>query len=187
MTESTPARPQRRTLYLMLALFFVPLAASFTLYYGVGWRPAGGANHGELIQPIRQLPATMAELEGRWALIYVGDGACDEACRHTLYIGRQVHTLLNKDMRRVQRVLVATANCCDRAFLAAEHEGIHVIDAADAAIGQPLRDALPAGDHSNHLFIVDPMRNLVLRFDARENPKGLLDDLKKLLKLSHIG
>jgi hypothetical protein len=27
----------------------------------------------------------------------------------------------------------------------------------------------------------------MMRFDVRENPKGLLSDLEKLLKLSHIG
>ena len=37
------------------------------------------------------------------------------------------------------------------------------------------------------LYIVDPLGNLMMRFDARQNPKGLLSDLKKLLKLSHIG
>jgi len=34
---------------------------------------------------------------------------------------------------------------------------------------------------------VDPLGNLMMRFDARQEPKGLLSDLQKLLKLSHIG
>ena len=34
---------------------------------------------------------------------------------------------------------------------------------------------------------VDPLGNLMMRWDTRENPKGLLSDMKKLLKLSHIG
>jgi hypothetical protein len=50
-----------------------------------------------------------------------------------------------------------------------------------------LAERLPPGEHTHDLFVVDPLQNIVLRFDARENPKGLLDDLKKLLKLSHIG
>jgi hypothetical protein len=29
--------------------------------------------------------------------------------------------------------------------------------------------------------------NLMMRFDVAENPKGLLKDLERLLKLSHIG
>lgn len=187
MPDPAPAKPSRRTLYIMLALFFVPVAASFTLYYGIGWRPAGSTNHAELLQPLRQLPASMAELEGRWALVYAGDGACNEACRHALYIGRQTHTLLNKDMGRVQRVLLATSNCCDREFLGREHDGLLIRDVGDDAASSELRAALPPGDHSHHLFVVDPLRNVVLRFDTRENPRGLLDDMKKLLKLSQIG
>ena len=47
-TVATKRASQRRMLLLLVALFFVPLAASFILYYAVGWRPAGGTNHGEL-------------------------------------------------------------------------------------------------------------------------------------------
>lgn len=179
-------KPSRRTLYLLLALFFLPLAASFALYYS-GWRPGGGSNHGELLQPLRQLPEAMRGLEGKWALFYVGGGDCDEACRHALYIGRQTHILLNKDMGRVQRALLATGDCCDRAFLDAEHEGILVVDLGASGLRDALLAALPPGDHSHHLFVADPMRNVVLRFDSREDPRGLLSDLKKLLRLSHIG
>src|SRR5919108_5526828 len=155
MTDPTCAKPSRRTLYLMLALFFVPVAASFALYYGIGWRPAGSTNHGELLQPLRQLPASMAQPEGKWALVYAGDGACDAACRHALYIGRQTHTLLNKDMGRVQRVLLATSNCCDREFLQQEHDGLLVRDVDGAGARGDLQAALPPGDHSHHLFVVD--------------------------------
>jgi hypothetical protein len=186
MPESSPPKPQRRTLYLLLALFFVPLAASFALYYS-GWRPAGGTNHGELLQPVRQLPPGVKALEGKWALVYVGDGACPEACRTALYIARQTHTLLNKDMGRVNRALLATQQCCDEAFLDAEHPGIKVFDVSDPPAREELLALLPPGDHSHHLFVVDPMMNIVLRFDTRENPRGLLEDLKKLLRLSHIG
>lgn len=187
MADPAPATPSRRTLYVMLALFFVPVAASFILYYGADWRPKGSTNHGQLLQPLRQLPASMADLEGKWALVYIGDGACNDDCRHALYIGRQTHTLLNKDMGRVQRVLLATSNCCDREFLAREHEGLIIRDLGDGAASSELQATLPAGDHSHHLFVVDPLRNIVLRFDTRENPRGLLDDIKKLLKLSQIG
>src|SRR5690606_24969529 len=143
------------------------------------------ANHGELLQPLRQLPAAMQALEGKWSLVYVGDGRCDDACRNALYTARQTHVLLNKDVERLQRALVATSGCCDRSFLDTEHAGIHVYDATDPALRAAVLSVLPPGDHANHLFVVDPLLNIVLRFDARENPKGLLEDLKKLLKLSH--
>ena len=53
--------------------------------------------------------------------------------------------------------------------------------------GRDLLSCVSRGQRANSLFIIDPLGNLVMRYDARENPKGLLDDLKKLLKLSHIG
>ncbi|HUG73842.1 MAG TPA: hypothetical protein VMK82_10485 [Steroidobacteraceae bacterium] len=187
MPESVSPKPQRRILYLLLALFFLPVATSFFLYYGMEWRPAGGTNHGQLLQPMRQLPASAQQLQGKWALVYVGDGACGEACRHALYIARQTHLLLNKDLWRVNRALLDTANCCDRAFLDAEHEGILILDLAEPATRAELLAQLPPGDHSHHLFVIDPLQNIVLRFDTRENPRGLLDDLKKLLKLSQVG
>ncbi len=184
-----PASPKtsRRTLYLLLGLFFVPLATSFILYYVVEWRPAGGTNHGELLQPLRQLPEPVSALQGKWAIVYVGDGACDAACRNALYVARQTHVLLNKDMDRLDRAFVATSGCCDQAFLDAEHAGIRVFDASAPDARAGLLAALPPGDHADALYVVDPLLNIVLRFDARENPKGLLEDIKKLLKLSHIG
>jgi hypothetical protein len=188
MTDPAPPKASRRTLYLLLALFFLPLAASFVLYYGVEWRPSAGANHGELLQPLRQLPEPLAKtFEGKWAMLYVGDGACDAACREALVVARQTHLLLNRDATRMRRAILATSGCCDRDFLEREHAGIEILDAADPALRGQLLDSLPPGEHAHDLFVVDPLSNVVLRFDTRENPKGLLEDLKKLLKLSHIG
>jgi hypothetical protein len=187
-------RSSRRTLFILCALFLVPLASSFILYYGIGWRPAGGTNHGELLEPIRQLPPDFAGLlEGSgaqprsWALAYVGDGRCDADCRRALVFARQTRLSLNKDMSRMNWGLLATANCCDLAYLDSEHKGIKVFEAGDEAGINALLDVLPPGDHRHFLFVVDPLGNIVMRYDVREAPRGLLDDLKKLLKLSHIG
>src|SRR5687768_10578630 len=114
-------KTSRRTLYLLLALFFAPLAASFILYYGASWRPAGGTNHGELLEPIRQLPPLTKSLQGKWALVHVGVGACTEACRNALHIARQTHLLLNKDMDRIDRVLLATDGSIDRARIESDY------------------------------------------------------------------
>jgi hypothetical protein len=178
----------RRTLLILAALFFVPLAAAFILYYGVGWRPSGGSIHGELLQPMRQMPEVFAPLLGKWTLVYVGDGQCDADCRRALVDARQTHLLLNKDMDRVNRLLLTTGNCCDLAYLDKEHPGLKVND-----ISEPVEDLdhwlalLPPGDLRHWLFVVDPLGNIVMRYDVRNGPRGLLDDLKKLLKLSHIG
>ena len=178
----------RRMLLVLAALFFVPVAASFVMYYGFNWRPSGGTNHGELLQPIRQLPDSAASLRGKWTLFYVGDGACtQEDCRHALWLARQTRLALNKDMLRIDRALFATQNCCGGDFLGDKNEGLQVFDISEPVAQAALLNLLPPGDHANDLFIADPLGNIVLRFDVRTDPRGLMDDLKKLLKLSSIG
>lgn len=186
-----------RTVLGLGALFLLPLAASFWLYYGAGWRPAGTTNHGELIQPPIPLPAvkraSAAERSAahdvfrrQWTLVYVGNGGCDRDCREALYLMRQTRLALNKDMSRIESVFLVTDGCCDRGFLAREHAGLLVIDTTAADAQAALRP-FPTRERAHTLFIVDPLGNLMMRYDARRNPRGLFDDLKKLLQLSHIG
>ncbi|MEO8315536.1 MAG: hypothetical protein ABI645_12175 [Pseudomonadota bacterium] len=181
------APKSRRTLYILVALFFLPLAASFILYYGVGWRPAGGSIHGELLQPIRQMPSAAEKLLGKWALVYVGNGKCDADCQQALVFARQMRLMLNKEMDRVNRAFLSTGDCCDLAYIDKEHEGLKVYDVSEPEAYAQLMGVLPQEDLRHWLFVIDPLGNIVMRYDVRESPRGLLDDLKKLLKLSHIG
>ena len=186
-------RRGRQVLLLIGALFLVPLAISFALYYGQ-WRPSGSSSKGELITPARPLdaaglkqadgqPASGKVLIGKWSLIYIGDGACDTACRTALVLGRQTRLALNNEMQRVQRVFLATDHCCDSAYFAAEQPGLIALDASAAP---QLLAQFPA-DRAHSLFIVDPLGNLMMRHDAAQTTEDLLSDLKKLLRLSHIG
>jgi cytochrome oxidase Cu insertion factor (SCO1/SenC/PrrC family) len=186
-----------RMLGVLAGLFFLPLAVSFWMYYGTDWRPARRVNHGELIAPARALPsaALPTAIEGvsaqkdtfrkKWSLVYIGSGQCDQVCRHALYVMRQTRLSLNNEMTRVARVFLVTGECCDRDFLQREHPGLDVLDASGAA-GAALLPTFPA-EREHSLFIVDPLGNLMMTYDVRQNPQGLRDDLKKLLSLSHIG
>jgi len=191
--EVSPRRG-RRTLLLLAAIFLVPVAIAFTLYYGKLWKPTGSSSKGELIDPARPLdvsglrnpdgtPASPVALQGKWTLLYIGDGACDDACRTALVFGRQTRLALNNEMTRVQRVFLATGHCCASAYFAQEQAGLVALDASGA---QQLLAQFPA-DHDHSLYIVDPLGNLMMRHDAAHISKDLLTDLKKLLKLSHIG
>jgi hypothetical protein len=188
-----------RTLALLAALFLLPLVIAFLVYYATAWRPAGHVNHGVLISPPRPLPLlrlpqlaggdvpdAATPLRGKWSLVYVGDGACDVDCREALKVMRQTRLALNNDMTRVARVFLATGECCAREFLAREHPGLTVLDAT-GAIAAPLLGEFPPLNRENALFLVDPLGNLMMSYDARGDPHGLLEDLKKLLRLSQIG
>jgi hypothetical protein len=83
-------------------------------------------------------------------------------------------------------VFLVVSACCDRTYLAREHPGLEVRDATVPG-ARPLIEQFPAQGREHTLFVVDPLGNLIMSYDARENPRGLLQDLQKLLRLSHIG
>ncbi|HEU5136881.1 MAG TPA: hypothetical protein VFU13_17165 [Steroidobacteraceae bacterium] len=186
----------RRTLLIIAAVFLLPVAVAFTLYYGKLWRPAETSSKGQLIDPARPLvvsglrnpdgtAADASALTGKWTLLYIGDGRCDDACRTALVFGRQTRLALNNEMTRVQRVFLATGNCCDTDYFAREQAGLIALDASAPEAANLLAQFPEAREHT--LFIVDPLGNLMMRHDASVTSKDLLTDLKKLLKLSHIG
>lgn len=203
MTASTEPRPKRRGILGILALlFFAPVAVAFFLYYGRSWTPGGNTSHGELINPARPLPevslptpegGTSGEqfLKQKWSLVYVGAGSCDDTCRQSLHNIRQVRLSLAEKMERVQRVFLYTGSCCEQPFFSKEHEGVIAVS-ADCGGGRqmlerfPLYNDVPPAE-AGRIYIVDPLGNLMMSYPAGANPKGMREDLKKLLKLSHIG
>jgi hypothetical protein len=202
MTATVQTRPNRLPLIGLFALFAAPLAVAFWLYYGTDWRPGRTTNNGELVTPVRELPAlgyaqpaTRGEVEklfaGKWTLVVVADGRCDEACRNSLVYARQTYIGMAQLSARMQRVLLATGQCCDRTYLDTEHVGLRTVDLTGSDALAAGRDALlgafAADRQGEQIFVVDPLGNLMMRYDTRLNPKGLRQDLKKLLDLSHIG
>ena len=186
-----------RTLALLAALFLLPLIGAFCTYYGSSWRPAGMLNHGRLIAPPRALPALAlpavlppgtppVALRAQWSLVYLGAGDCDPACAQALYVMASARLALNKDLARVRPVFLVTRDCCARERLAQADPALLVLDASGVA-ATALTAAFPVEERAHTLFVVDPLGNLMMRYDARENSRGLLEDLQKLLRLSHIG
>ena len=187
-------RRSRRQLIILAGIFFAPLALSFYLYYGhSGLQPGARVNHGELILPVRTLPQeSLARLGGgetgagflqqKWTFLYAASGSCGGDCQRRLYDTRQVRAALGRDMGRVQRVFIAPAGCCDAGYLASEHPDLITIPEASAT---RLLAALPHGP--GDIYIVDPLGNLMMAYASDAPPKGLLEDMKRLLKLSHIG
>jgi hypothetical protein len=200
-------RRQRRLLIGLALLFFAPLGVSFYLYYAGDWRPGHRVNRGDLVDPARPLPEVSLPLaraapaagadrthpdflKRKWTLLYWGSGGCTARCRTDLYNTRQVRTALNRDMDRVQRVFIADGECCDWRYLDREHPDlVTVLGTPDAA---PLRRLLPTFDGidpaaADRIYLIDPLGNLMMSYAPNSRPKGMLEDLKRLLGLSSVG
>lgn len=201
-SDATTQR-SRRPFWILVALFFAPLLLSFLLYYGgIDWRPTGRTHQGDLIDPARPLPQvtlptpagdalSLESLRGKWALVYIGDGRCDARCREALALIRQSRLALGDDMKRVNRLFLSTGECCDLDYLQAEHIGLLVAQ-VDNAEGERLLAEFPRYAQqpvatAGRIYIVDPLGNLMMSYAPDAPPKGLLKDMEKLLKLSHIG
>jgi hypothetical protein len=208
--RSVHDRRQRRLLIGLALMFFGPLGVSFYLYYGHGsWHPGSRVNAGSLIEPPRALPSLALPLQNsgetdseflrrKWTLLYVQQGPCAERCRTSLYQTRQVRLALDRDMDRVQRVFIADGDCCDFQFLREQHPDLIAIRMNPAAA--PLLALLPhthrgpgdanagGGDaNAEVIYLIDPLGNLMMFYAPDVRPKGMLEDMKRLLRLSHIG
>lgn len=208
MTGNSPvAGNARRKLLLLLLLFVAPVLGAYLLYFWApkDWQPEGRTNQGHLLTPARSVEAlSLHDVAGqrvdhtvfleKWTLLLVGPSACDETCQKALYDTRQVRTALGKNTLRVQRVFVATdrgrvdelssrfgQEHPDLRLLVAEGAEVYAIDRQFSADGRgPLNQAYD-------IYLLDPHGNWLMYYTPQDPAKGLLKDLKKLLRLSNIG
>lgn len=203
MTENTPAAGapshwrRNRMLYLLLAVCVAPVIASYIAYYLLP--PSGRTNYGTLVEPQRPMPALSlqrldgtaveaAKLRGSWLMLQVDGGACDAACEKKLWQMRQVRLTTGKDADRVQRVwLIADAAPLATSVIR-EYDGTLFLRARidEVAAFLPLPEEAGA-KLADHIWLVDPLGNLMLRWPKDADPNRMKKDLIKLLKASTIG
>jgi hypothetical protein len=180
----------RVRLILLVAFFFTPIAASLAVYHF--FRPEAAANYGELLLPPDSITAHMfsslngpfafSSLRGRWALVASDSGKCDAACARKLAVMRQVRLALGRNASRVARVFVIDD--------LAPPDGPAIGAAQDQVVLLPHPGvALPPGAANDraHIYLVDPLGNVMMRWPSNPDPRGMLRDLERLLKASQVG
>src|SRR5207302_3100545 len=168
---------------LKLALLVAACAAPFVLgwlAYEYRWVSGRTSNYGELLKP-RPVDGPLAPLRGKWVLVTADGAACSAACERKLYIVRQVRKAQGKDAERIERLWLVTDGGKPRAELVAALEGAHL-----ATPSAPLLQSLP-GAPLEHISLVDPLGNLMMRFPAEADPAKMIRDLQRLLKYSSFG
>jgi hypothetical protein len=168
-----------------LALVGLACAAPFilgTAAYLLDWAPGQAANYGELIVPRPLSGPPLDSLRGKWVLVSFDGAACDAYCEKKLYFMRQVRTAQHKNMGRVERLWLLTDAGKPRAELVAAIEGTRIAALKDS----PAAKDFP-GNLADHIYVVDPNGNLMMRFPRDPDPSKILRDLQRLLRLSQIG
>ena len=198
IADFAPAARRRGRLRALLVLLIcaAPVMASYFAYYVV--RPEGRTNYSELIQPLRPIPPDLplvdlqgqrvaaTTLKGQWLLVVVAGGACDTACERSLWIQRQLRETLGREKERVDKIwLIPDAATPPERTLQAIDAGhsASVLRVPRAALAAWLE---PAQGHTleQHLYVVDPLGNWMMRAPADPDPAKLKRDVDKLLRAS---
>lgn len=159
----------------------LPVAASF-LIWAFDLAPGSTGNYGTLLSPKPVGAASVAALRGRWILVQFDGGACAAACERKLYLMRQVRRAQGREMQRVARLWLLTDDVHPRAELLAAIEGTVVAPAG------ALANTFPAERSSaDHVYLVDPLGNLMMRFPQNPDPMRVIKDLQRLLRASQFG
>jgi hypothetical protein len=188
-------RNGRLKMLFILLVCAAPVIASYFMYYVV--RQEGRRNYGELITPQRPLPtfnvttANGAEvpvnsLKDQWLLISVAGGACDAVCQQHLYFQRQLRESLGREKDRLDWVWLVTDNAPIPAALEPALKGATVLRVSPADVSQWL-EAGPGHRLADHLYLVDPLGNWMMRFPAAMDAVGAGKaklDLERLLRAS---
>ena len=167
----------RNKLFWVAAVSAAPFVLG-TAAYLAGWSPGEGGNYGELIAPRPVAAAPLGKLRGKWVMVSFDRAACDAYCEKKLYYMRQVRRAQGKHMERVERLWVVTDGGKPRAELLPGIEGTR--------FGSFTAESFP-GDAVDHIYLVDPLGNLMLRFPRDPDPSGMIKDLQRLLKYSRAG
>jgi hypothetical protein len=182
LLPADPVRRGRIKLVLLAAIFALPVAAAWIAWW-LDLAPGVAGNYGTLIPPQPVQAAPFEPLKGKWVLVQFDHAACDARCELKHYTMRQVRRALGKDMPRVARLWIVTDAGAPRAALLAAIEGTQVSpgEAALAAAFPAERSAL------DHIYLVDPLGNLMLRFPRDPDPSRMIKDLQRLLRVSRFG
>lgn len=195
--DVTSGHSGRWILLLVAAIFFLPVIGSIVLFQS-GWRPASRVNYGELVLPARLLSDTalttldgrvlrLSRLQKKWTMLYFGPADCNAACRHQLYLMRQVHIAQGPESDRVQRVYVVIGPGSPDALRKDYPNMLFLTGAADTISQLAAQFQLPAGsplDRLGRVYLVDPAGYFMMSYPADAEGEGMRRDLVRLLKIS---
>ncbi len=199
LAETDTAAQQRRTaigrvkMLLVLAVCASPVIASYLAYFVI--KPDGRSNYGTLIQPTRTLPVLELQgldgqprvsrsLLGQWLLVVVGPADCQAACEKRLYAQRQLREMLGRERDRLDKVwLITGAGQPAPALLSAVEAtpAVTVLRVAEPALARWLSPE-PGHKLDEHLYLVDPMGEWMMRFPVEFDPAKVKRDIDRLLR-----
>ena len=186
----------RLQMALILLVCAAPVIASYWVFYVA--RPGGGeAAYGTLIQPSVAMPDVMAgdlqggsvplrSLKGQWLLVVVSPAACNAGCEQRLLLQRQLREMLGRERDRVDKVWLIIDEAAPKPELRqamAALPPVAVLRVSRALVEAWLKPASGCA-LEDHLYLVDPMGEWMMRMPAAPDPSKVKRDLERLMRAS---
>lgn len=201
LQANNPKKTGRGMAYLLFGVGAIPILLAFIMYFSGSLIPQGRTNNGTLILPPLDINdwGLSAEVEiktdsedGKWRLIVVGDGSCDQRCQEALFIVRQVNTALGREAKRVEHAYVELKTTLDpelTQLIKTEHPELLVFLGDRYRVTRSIDQKLSGSDalSSSYIFVADPLGNIMMYYTQENVGRDILDDMKRLLKVSKIG
>jgi len=190
---------QNKGRWKLLAVILVcasPLIFSYLSYYVI--KPGGRTNYGTLLDPrlyegkvpaalgLDGKPVQLASLKGKWVMLQAAPGDCQQTCKDQLVAMRQLRLMQGKGMERIERVWLITDAAPLDTMLMKVIDGTRMLRADPAAVSAWL-PVETGGNPIDHMYLIDPLGNLMMRFPKDAAPAKVSKDVSKLLKASAIG
>lgn len=184
----------RLKMLLVLAVCAAPVIASYFTYFVV--RPGGsGTAYSTLIHPAVAMPDLPARtldgrvkplrrLAGQWLLVVADSGACGAACERRLFLQRQLREMTGREADRIEKLwLVIDGEPISPALeqALAATPAMTILRLPRDAVAAWLRPA-PGQALEDHLYIVDPLGDWMMRAPANADPGKLKRDVDRLLR-----
>lgn len=196
MEQDKKRNQGRWKLFVVILVCAAPMILSYFTYYVI--KPTSRTNYGELLDPrlypIPELgittldgkPTTLDAYKGKWIMLQVDQSDCSSTCQKKLYDMRQLRVAQGKDMDRVERVWLITDNKPLDTIVMREFDGTGLLRVKPDAVKAwlPVEGGTITADH---IYMIDPLGNLMMRFPKDADPNKIKKDLYKLLKASAIG
>ncbi len=188
----------RTKLILLVLMFFLPVAFSWYLVFFTDYaRSGGGAEHGFLIDPPRQLEnisllrvnehsTEQVSLHGKWSMLFFVDGFCAVACEENLYRLRQIRLATGRQMQRIQRVAIIDKDKELGIYDSFSKKFPGQLYASKVSLDKYfLRQFQELGlQDKSAIFLIDARGFLMMRYSGDTDPAGIIHDLSRLLRIS---
>lgn len=188
-------RTGRWKMLLVLLVCAAPVIASYFTYFVI--RPQGRSNYGTLVTPTRGIPPSLPlqaldgrqvsadTLRGQWLLVSVGPATCVDACERRLFLQRQLREMTGRESERVDKVWLVVD---DRPVPFALQDALRqppttILRAPREAVAAWLQPA-EGRALEDHLYLVDPLGEWMMRVPADPDPAKVKRDLERLLRAS---